>query len=158
VLALLALAGACGGHSQSLAPQYTQSQLDCLVTLETECCPSGGSSATCIGDFVAARECSSWSEATTLAVFAAPCQGLTAVREIRPGTNYASFYIYDASGALFAIGDDAATPDPRSGAIECGAGPSGWVIPSACAALWLGSSGSAPCGAGTTGATSICPR
>ena len=72
-----------------------------------------------------------------MAVFAAPCQGLTAVREIRPGTSYATFYVYDASGALFAIGDDAATPDPRSGAIECGAGPSGWVIPSACAELWL---------------------
>jgi hypothetical protein len=93
-----------------------------------------------------------------VAVFPSACQGLTAVRETAPGVTYATFYVYDASGSLYAIGDNAASPDPRGGAIECGAGPSGWVIPAACASIWLGSSGSRPCSAGTAAALSVCPR
>ena len=153
--ALVTLAAACGGHSQSLASQYNASQLECLVTLQSDCCGSG-SAQTCIAAFTAAEECSSWGGSTAVAVFPTACQGMTAVRTTLAGNSYSSFYVYDASGTLYAIGDNATSPDPRSGAIACGAGPSGWVIPTACADVWLGSSGSRPCAPGVAAITSIC--
>jgi hypothetical protein len=154
-----ALAIACAGHSQALPPESSPSQLDCLVTLQSECCEASGAPTTCVATFTAAEECASWDGSASVVVFPVPCQGLRAVRETRPGITYTTFYVYDASGALYAIGDNATSPDPQApaGPIECGAGPSGWVVPSACTNVWLGSSGSR-CGGGTAGATSICAR
>ena len=154
---VFAVVAACsGGKSQNLPEVFDASQLDCLVSpLVGACCPP--SSSICIGTFAAAEECSSWPKGATLTVFPTPCQGgLTAVRATLPGETFFRFYVYDGTGALYALGDNAGSPDPRSGAIECGAGPKGFVIPTACADAWLGSQGSQACGAGTATSTSIC--
>jgi hypothetical protein len=151
---LAALALACsGGQSQDLPPQFTASQLDCLVQLVPYCCESD-TTPTCIPTFTAAKQCGAWPAGDELSVYATPCQGMTAVRVI--GSSFSTFYVYDSTGALYAVGDNAASPDPRSGAIECGAGPKGFVIPTACANAWQGPPGSAACSAGTPAAASLC--
>ena len=81
---------------------------------------------------------------------------MTAVRAILTGNSYASFYVYDASGTLYAIGDDATSLEPINDTVECGAGPSGFVVSSACATIWRGSAEGTPCTAGTAPTTSIC--
>jgi hypothetical protein len=81
---------------------------------------------------------------------------MTAVRTLLKANTYASFYIYDASGALYAIADDATAETPGGGPIECGAGPAGFVVPTACANVWLETSGAGACTAGTTTGTSVC--
>jgi hypothetical protein len=152
---LLALFAGCGGASQNPPGPANLNQLACLVTLEAECCPSGGPEAGCIGNFAAAEQCSSWEKNAVVAVFPAPCEGMTAVRAVLNGNSYATFFVYDANGALSAIGDNA-TSSASSDALECGAGPSNFVIPSACAATWVGAAGSVACTSGTVTATSIC--
>ncbi len=150
---VLALAFACGGTSQDPPQQYNPSQLECLVDLEPYCC-SNDATPVCIPTFASAEQCGAWPAGTTLSVYPTPCQGMTAVQVVDP--SYSMFYVYDSTGALYAVGDNAATPDPRSGAIECGAGPNGFVIPSACADIWLGTAGSVPCSSGTPAKASIC--
>ena len=86
-------------------------------------------------------------------IYPTPCQGMTAVRVV---TTYSTFYVFDANAKLVLVGDDAASSDTRSGAIECGAGPSGYVIPTACADVWLGMAGSQGCTSGTATPASIC--
>ena len=152
---LVAVSPGCGGASQAPPQTYPSSELTCLVTLDSECC-TGTSSQACIGTFSAAEECASWAASADVAAFPAPCAGMTAVRVTEKGSSYASFYVYDASGALYAIGDDSASPNPASDAIACGAGPAGFLISSECAAFWLGTEGAIACTAGTTAATSIC--
>ncbi len=95
-----------------------------------------------------------WPATVTVTVYATPCGGLTAVRAQRATDTYASFYVYDASGALYAIGDNAT----NSAAIECGAGPASFAVSSACAAAWLGESGAGgtACTAATASASSVC--
>jgi hypothetical protein len=154
---VVAMVAACsGGKSQSLPEQFDASQLDCLVSLAGECCPTASARPLCIATFAEAKECASWPVGATLTLFPAACQGMTAVRAVLPGETFDRFYVYDGTGALYAIGDNAASPDPRSGAIECGAGPTGFVIPTACADAWLGAQGSQACGSGATTVTSIC--
>jgi hypothetical protein len=153
VAAILVVA-ACGGAAQNPPGGETPSELACLVTLASECCTSG--QASCIGNFAAAEQCSSWAKTAQVTVFATPCAGMTAVRTILSGNSYASFYVYDASGALYAIGDDATSLEPTSDTVECGAGPSGFVVSSACATVWRGSVEGTSCTAGTTPATSVC--
>jgi hypothetical protein len=80
---------------------------------------------------------------------------MTAVRVALGGNTYASFFVFDSSGALYAIGDNATSLSAATETIECGAGPSGFVVPNACASIWLGTGGSS-CTAGTTAATSVC--
>jgi hypothetical protein len=79
---------------------------------------------------------------------------MTAVRLVETG--YSMFYVYDATSTLVVVGDNAASTDVRTGAIECGAGPSGFVIPTACADVWLGSVGSQACTPGDSTPTSVC--
>jgi len=147
---------ACAGHSQELPGQYDTSELACLVSLEGDCCPTEEPRPTCVASFSAAERCASWPAGTELTIFASACQGMTAVRAVLSGDTFSSFYVYDSNGALYAIGDDATTPDIRSGAIACGAGPSGFVVPAACADVWLGAAETQPCSSGTVAPSSVC--
>ena len=144
----------CGGQSQSLPDQYDAASLDCLTTLKTYCCgtPRPGRPASAASP--SASKCSSWPAGSTLGIYATPCQGLTAVRISNVG--YYTFYLYDSTGALYVVGDNAASEDPRSDAIECGAGPSGFVISASCAATWFGTAGAQSCAPGTATPTSVC--
>jgi len=151
LLGLLALltAPACGGVAQNPVAS-DPSELACLVTLEADCCPTGITPPTCLAQFAAAETCASWPAETTVAVFATPCDGFTAIRTHRPTDTFASFYLYDASGKLYAIGDDAT----EAGVIECGAGPSRFVVAAACTTAWL--EGGTACLAGTASPSSVC--
>jgi hypothetical protein len=144
----MTMVGACGGSSQN-PPGSNTGQLDCLVRLDSYCC-NNSEEPTCIPTFAAAQQCSSWAAETKVTVFATPCQGLTAVRVL---ASYSTFYVYDSTGALQAVGDDAA--DPSGDSAECGAGPSGFVLPSACVYAWSGTGG-ATCSSGSTAPASIC--
>jgi hypothetical protein len=148
--ALVACSGA--GQSQSLAPQYSAGDLECLGTLEPYCC-STSTKVSCIGDFASAERCSSWPAGTTLMVYATPCQGMTAVRVV---TSYSTYFVYGQTSTLLAVGDNSASLDPRSGAIGCGAGPNGFVIPTACADEWEGAAGAEACGPGDQTPSSVC--
>ena len=153
LLALLLLGSCTAGKSQNLPQQYADAYLACLTPLKSYCCGSKPA-LPCVGDFSSAERCASWPAGTSVRVFSSPCQGLTAVRV---DTTYSSFYVYDASGALLAVGDNAATPDPQSGAIGCGAGPSDFGIPGACADVWEASTTGAACAGGASAPTSVCP-
>jgi hypothetical protein len=150
VSALLACSGA--GTSQSPIQKVPPSELACLVTLSAYCC-GGSAPQACIGDFASATRCSSWPAGTSLMVYPTPCQGMTAVRIVG---SYSTFYVFDSSGALLAVGDNSVSPDPRSGAIGCGAGPSTFVIPTACGNQWQGTAGVAACSAGSSTPASVC--
>jgi len=156
---IVALAGAslalgCGaGAGKAQTPlDGGASDLACLTLLEPYCC-GGSTPRPCIGDFASAERCASWAAGTAPHVFASACQGMTAVRV---DTSYSTFYLYDASGALVAVGDNATSSEPASGAIACGAGPRAFVVPEACAPLWEGPAG-APCATGSGAPTSVCP-
>jgi hypothetical protein len=75
---------------------------------------------------------------------------------VRVDGSYSMFYVYDAHGTLIAVGDNAATPDPNAGAIGCGAGTQGFVIPTQCAYEWEAATGGAACTAGTVMPASVC--
>jgi hypothetical protein len=122
----------------------------CLGTLEGYCCPAQTTPPTCFLRFTDAEECGSWPASTRVAVFPAPCQGMTAVRTTISSFTYSSFYIYGSGGTLYAIGDDATS----STAIECGAGPTTFVVPEACASIWLGDGET--CTNGTESPESVC--
>jgi hypothetical protein len=149
---VLGVLGACGGQSQ--APPGT-SDLACLTTIESNCCTGGAAGEACVGSFAAAEECAIWPTEAEVAVFSSPCAGMTAVRTLVKPNTYSSFYIYDAAGALYAIADDATAESAGSGPIECGAGPTGFVVPTACASAWLAADGG-QCSAGTTSGASVC--
>jgi hypothetical protein len=143
---------ACAGHSQALGQDGGVSQIDCLTSLQSYCC-GGSEPAPCVATFAEAEECGSWSAGTKLGVYATPCLGLTAIRVTQVG--YAMLYVYDATGALYAVGDNAAADNPSSTVVECGAGPQKYVIPAECAQAWIGGSPAA-CTAGTVTPGSVC--
>jgi hypothetical protein len=145
------LAIACGAGRSQTSLDGGASELACLTPLTPYCC-GGSAPRPCIGNFAAAERCAAWPAGTAPLVFASACEGMTAVRV---DTSYSTFYLYDSSGALVAVGDNATSPDPASGDIACGAGPGGFVVAAACAPIWEGSGG-APCATGTAAPVSLC--
>jgi hypothetical protein len=148
-----ALLGACGTTSD--APPQSPGDLDCLAfPLTSFCCVDAGSPA-CPGDFAAAALCATWPQGFTVRSYATACHGFLAVA-VANG-QYTTVYAYDAtSGTLSAIGDDAASDQPGSMALECGAGPQGFTMPSDCAATWLDKTQGVTCGTGTATPSSVC--
>jgi len=153
--AVLGVLAACGGQSQA-PPQSDASDLACLTTIESNCCSGGAAAQACIASFAVAEECATWPAGAQIAVFSSPCAGMTAVRTLVPPNTYASFYLYDATGALYAIADNATAASPGGGPIECGAGPAAFVVPTACANAWLATADEAQCSAGTVSGESVC--
>jgi hypothetical protein len=149
----IALLSACGTTSDA-PPPNNDNNLDCLAfPLTSFCCEDAGPRA-CPGDFAAAALCTTWPQGFTVRSYATACHGLLAVSVVN--AQYTTVYVYDSNGALYAIGDDAASDQPGSLALECGAGPQGFTMPNDCAATWLDKTQGAACGAGTATATSIC--
>jgi hypothetical protein len=149
-----ALVGACGG-SASTDPPHTNGNLDCLAYPLTSFCCTGAGEPACPGDFAAAQLCTTWPAGFPVRSYPTACQGFIAVTVTAA---YTTVYVYDSSsGALYAVGDDAATDQPGSLAVECGAGPEGFTIPSACALTWLDTTQGQACAAGTATPSSVCP-
>ncbi len=150
---VFALTGACGSASE--APPHTTTNLDCLAyPLTSFCCEDAGPRA-CPGDFAAAQMCTTWPGGFTVRSYSTPCHGLIAVTV--KNTQYTTAYVFESSGGtLYAIGDDAATDQPGSMALECGAGPQGFTIPSDCGATWLDTTQGDACASGTATASSVC--
>jgi hypothetical protein len=140
--ATCALAPGCSAKTATNGPPNNDT-LKCLTTLASHCCElSARGSVACDPNWSNATLCNSWPSGTSLTIYSLPCQGLRAIR-VKAAT-YSSFFIYDESAALVAIGDNAAE-DPGSTVIDCGAGPSAFVVPAECGAKWLGASDATSC-------------
>jgi hypothetical protein len=147
---------ACAGKSSDPPPSNTNGALHCLTTLASYCCASEAGAVACVGDFASASKCATWPSGTKLQVYPSACRGMTAVRV---DAEWSTFYIYDASGSLLAVGDNAASKiDPRDTSIECGAGATSFTVPVDCGDAWLGTAGGEACGGGAAAPTSYCGK
>ena len=153
-MTLVVLVAACSGGTSRDPPQAA-TKLPCLTYPLSSYCCNDAAPSTCVGDFTSASKCSTWSGVSKMYVYSTPCEGLVAVA-INVET-YTMFYMYDASSfALYAVGDNAVTNQSGNLAIECGSGPEGFSVPSACAQQWLDTAQGAACGSGTSKPTSVC--
>jgi hypothetical protein len=141
---------------QSQAPPTTQSDVACLVTLDSECCSATGGGS-CIGDFDSAARCGNWTAGSKVLVYPTACGGYEVVSVKLPSSTYTSFYLYaSGTGTLVAIGDDAVSNQPGSLSIECGAGPITLKLQGTCTVEWLDPTKGEACASGTSTPKSVC--
>jgi hypothetical protein len=143
------LVAACSGQSQ--APPAAAQQLPCEVTLTSDCCGSTNGE-TCINDFASAELCSNWPGTATVLVYSSVCGGYQVVSVKEPTDSFTKYYLYStaAGQTLYAIADDANANAQGAAEIECGAGPTGFTLPSGCSDLWLDAAQSAVCASGAS--------
>jgi hypothetical protein len=149
VAVTLALVAACGGQSQ--APPAAAQQLPCEVTLASDCCGTTNGTA-CINDFASAELCSNWPGTATVLVYSSVCGGYQVVSVKEPTDTFTQYYLYSTAEGqtLYAIADDANSNAQGAAEIECGAGPTGFTLPSGCSEQWLDGVQAASCASGTS--------
>jgi hypothetical protein len=148
------LAAACSGQSQ--APPAAIQELPCEVTLSSDCCDNTNGEI-CIGDFASAEQCGNWPTGAKVLAFPSACGGYTVVSVKMTNVSYTKYYLYSSpGGSLVAIADNANVNPQGAAEIECGAGPTGFSVPTDCGQEWLVASSGEACASGTSKPQSVC--
>jgi hypothetical protein len=146
---VVACVAACGGQSQ--APPAADQTLACEATLPQACCDDTNGQ-TCIQNLADAELCGNWPTGATVLTYASACGGYQVVSVKLPTNTFTKYYLYAAAAGqtLYAIADDANANAQGAPEIECGAGPTGFTVPTSCSTVWLDASQGAACTPGAT--------